>query len=180
MTITTIGLTKTHEKFNIDELIAKLKPDLLKEISLIGDPTILQEILDFLELKKKMKEMTRIYWNDLYDTLNNENLKEEREKERELYKSLIKLLRKLTKERRKHPWIGKENRTTFGLEEPAIKDLLNKSLFIEKVWLKEWIEKFNSQEIHLWRLEDKCVIFENNKLKYQERTWMWGLKERVN
>ena len=54
-------------------------------------------------------------------------------KEKELYVDLVRLLKNLTKERRKNPSIDEKDKNTFDTNEPAIKNLLNKSLFIGNI-----------------------------------------------
>lgn len=90
-------MTKEKEKNNTN-----LKSTILDEIKSIEDNNLLQEISDFLELKKQMKEMKKEYGNNLYDTLNDEKLKDKRLNEKNIYLDLVKLLKKLTQERRKN------------------------------------------------------------------------------
>ncbi|MEI7810418.1 MAG: hypothetical protein WCI41_02555 [bacterium] len=82
---------------------ADFKSKVLNDISSIEDRKLLEEVSAFLESKKQMKTMKKDYGNNLYDTLNDEKMKEKWTKEKELYIDLIKLLKNLTKERHKNP-----------------------------------------------------------------------------
>ncbi len=157
---------------------ADFKSKVLNDISSIEDRKLLEEVSAFLESKKQMKTMKKDYGNNLYDTLNDEKMKEKWTKEKELYIDLIKLLKNLTKERHKNPWIKKEDKNTFDINEPVIKDLLNKSLFIENIWLEKWIKKLYDQWVRLWNhykfLQDRehyVTFTKNGKLKYDVEVW---------
>ncbi len=166
-------MTKEKEKNNTN-----LKSTILDEIKSIEDNNLLQEISDFLELKKQMKEMKKEYGNNLYDTLNDEKLKDKRLNEKNIYLDLVKLLKKLTQERRKNTWIQEIDKNKFDLNEPAIKDLLNKSLFVKEIWIEKWIKNFVDQKIRLWShytpMNDRehfVVLTEDGKLKYDLEIW---------
>ncbi len=166
-------LKNQNEKINDTDLKSKV----LNDISSIEDRKLLEEVSDFLALKKQMKTMEKEYWNNLYDTLDDEKMKGKWSKEKELYVDLVRLLKNLTKERRKNPSIDEKDKNTFDTNEPAIKNLLNKSLFIGNIWLEKWIKKLYDQWVRLWNhnipMQDRehYVTFTNGQLKYDVEIW---------
>ena len=149
-----------------------LKSQIVGEISSIDDVSLLGEISKFLETKKQLYAIKSKYGDGLYDSLNTEELRKESLHEKNIYKSLTKLLKKLSKERNKNTWISKEDRNLFNPNEPAIKDILSKSLFAADMWLEKWINKFRSP---LWDeripfVGEHAIVFEKGKLRYRYST----------
>jgi len=126
-----------------------LKHDISAYIASIDDEKLLLKVKEFLDNQKKLSDIKNVYGDTLYDSLNEKVNKKLRNNEVKVYKKLTNLLKEMSEKRKKNKWISKKDWTLFDVNEPEVQNILDKSLLVKELWLKNRITHLSDLGIHV-------------------------------
>lgn len=89
---------------------------------------------------------------EIFEVFSAEKLKDKelRKWEIKIAKDLLKFMKSVYKNSKKNPNISEDQRLTFSSDDADIKQILDKSDIIKKIWLRARINNLNDMDLQIW------------------------------